>query len=522
MQKLRKCLAAVLVAVMMLSLGSGMVNTEAQAAGTGSITVNNAVNGHNYEIYRVFDGEYSADKKHAIYTVNGKWENFFRGDGAKYLVDNANGQPLNLINFDKQKKYINITETNKEEFSIAAHKYADTIDDDGKQSASGESVTFSNLDLGYYLVYSPDATSPTTGNSTVCVLVNVKGSEPISINAKGTTPTITKTADKETTDVGSKVTFTVEGTVPDTSGFTGYIYTLRDTMTGLALTGDYTVTIDGVDVEKKIATLPAADPDSPNVAAGKELGDKLPEQGQKSFALNIDMTKYQDKIGKKVVITYDAIISEEALDDKSPVNKNSASLDYSNNPADWQKPVTTPAQEVEVHSFNVKIHKIDANDKTNLEHAKFVLYKKEAGTDTPLYYYYNKNTKAVEWKKLGEGGVAGKLEEELAKPEDIRSITEVETDAKGEARFPGIAAGDYYLQETKAPEGYNLLKDPKPVTITKKENGKYVSKVVSFEVENASGTLLPGTGGIGNTIFYIVGGALILAGVVLLMRKRAK
>lgn len=521
MQKLRKFLAAVLVAVMMLSLGSGMVNTEAQAAGeTGTITVNNAANGHNYEIYRVFDGEYSADKKHAIYTVNTKWENFFRGDGAKYLVDNANGQPLNLINFDKQKKYINITETNKEEFSIAAHKYADTIDFDDKQTASGESVTFSNLDLGYYLVYSPDATSPTIGNSTVCVLVNVKGSEPISINAKGTTPTITKTADKETTDVGSKVTFTVEGTVPDTSGFTGYIYTVRDTMNGLALTGDYTVTIDGDVVEKKIATSPAADPDSPNVAAGKVVGDKLPEQGQKSFALNIDMTKYQDKIGKKVVITYDAIISEEAIKDESPINKNSATLDYSNNPADWEKPVTTPAQEVEVHSFNVKIHKIDANDKTNLEHAKFVLYKKEAGTETPLYYYYNQDAKTVEWKKLGADGVAATLDEELAKPQP--SITEVETDKQGVARFPGIAAGDYFLQETKAPEGYNLLKDPKPVTITKNENGKYESKVISIEVENASGTLLPGTGGIGNTIFYIVGGALILAGVVLLMRKRAK
>ena len=105
--------------------------------------------------------------------------------------------------------------------------------------------------------------------------------------------------------------------------------------------------------------------------------------------------------------------------------------------------------------------------------------------------------------------------------------THVTTDDNGAAKFDGLKAGTYYLVETKAPTGYNLLNKPVEVTVTKgveSDTTHLLEKVnAAAPVANYTGTVLPSTGGIGTTIFYVVGGLLVAgAGIVLITKKRMK
>lgn len=498
MKKFRKFLAAVLVAVMMLSLGSGMVNTEAQAATTGTITVNNAVDGKTYKAYRIFDATVSGD--HASYTMNGEWAAFFTtGDGAAYLLDTNGTGNLNSITVNGATKYINLNTDNIQEFAKKAQKYAKDKQAVKDIVVSSGVATFTDMPVGYYLVFAPDATQPTDGQySSVC---NITTTNPdATITAKGTVPTIEKTVDDadKTVEIGQVVEYTVKGTVPDTNGYDSFIYKVKDTMTGLVLTGEYDVQIDGAG----------------SIKDGGHITGTVPTENQKSFEMGIDMTQYQKYVGKTVTITYKAKVTEDAVMGQGG-NKNKAELVYSNNPQNPNDTTTTPPSEVTVKTFNITIEKQEkGNPDKKLENAKFVLYKYDTDAQTKLYYHYNTDEKKVSWVKLGEGGV----ESDLGAAIKSGKITEVTTNAQGKANFNGLAAGDYYLHETQAPDGYNLMTTDQKVTIT--EDKTQEENLVA--VENAAGTELPETGGIGSTIFYIVGGALMLAGVVLLMRKRAK
>lgn len=92
------------------------------------------------------------------------------------------------------------------------------------------------------------------------------------------------------------------------------------------------------------------------------------------------------------------------------------------------------------------------------------------------------------------------------------------TDNNGTATFGGLADGTYYLEEIKAPAGYNQLTDPVEVKV---EGGTAeVNLTVTAKVENSAGTLLPSTGGMGTTVFYVLGFVLVMGAVVLLVTKK--
>lgn len=268
-------------------------------------------------------------------------------------------------------------------------------------------------------------------------------------------------------------------------------------MTNLVLTDEYEVKINGVTVPQE------------NI---RPVGnEKLPTPGENSFAMDIDMTKYSGQIGSPVEITYTAKLTKDAVKGDQG-NPNKASLEYSNDPKDPNSYGKNPDVVVKVHTFDLSIKKVDkAHPNTTLDGAEFVLYKNDP-KNGKLYYYQDTATKEVSWKSIGD-----KKPVDAANDKTISKVTTV----GGVATFEGIAEGTYYLEEIKAPDGYNILTGPQEVNITSNDqNVTWENPVVV--VENSTGTELPGTGGIGNTIFYIVGGALILAGVVLLMRKRAK
>ena len=226
---------------------------------------------------------------------------------------------------------------------------------------------------------------------------------------------------------------------------------------------------------------------------------------ENGFVASVNMMNYQDQIDAPVVITYTATVNENAI--QRDTETNTAVLKYSNDPAnkDSYKESTVT---VDVFSFNIVINKYAANNAdTKLEGAKFVLKKAANGP----YYKYDAATRVVSW-------VDAKAD-----------ATEVTTGADGAARFDGLEAGTYYLEETAAPTGYNQL--TKDITIVLDENGSATingaasapgtDHSLTTGVANSTGTMLPETGGTGTVIFVALGAlAVICAGVFLVTNKR--
>ena len=298
-------------------------------------------------------------------------------------------------------------------------------------------------------------------------------------------PQIEKTVndDDGTVEIGQKLTYTITGKVPSTKGYTEFTYQVTDTMTeGLTFNEDVKVTIGGTDVTAA-ATI---------------------TNNEDGFVASVNMMKYQDQIDKPVVITYTATVNEKAIvNDKET---NTAVLKYSNNPADkdsYDESTVT----VDVFSFNIVINKYaTGNENTKLEGAKFVLKNNEG-----KYYKYDAATKAVTW-------VAAKAD-----------ATEVSTDANGAARFDGLQAGTYNLEETAAPAGYNQLTKDIIIVLDKTGSATINGAASTLEdarsltagVANSTGTVLPETGGTGTVIFVALGAlAVICAGVFLVTNKR--
>lgn len=439
------------------------------AAETGSITIINPQGDHTYTAYKIFDVSYDADG-HYAYTIS--------KDSAAYNVvkDYTNGLTLaDIANTNKCSVSIG------DGFSAASFaQYLKTKVDSlgtGKDFTKVDGTTkASGLALGYYFV------SGTSG--TVCELATAKN---IEIHDKNEVPEIVKTVDDAdgTVEVGQKLHYTITGKVPSTTGYTEFTYQVSDTMTeGLTFNNDVKVTIDGVDVPTTDATI---------------------TKNGNGFVASIDMMKYQNKIDKPVVITYSATVNANAI--QHDKETNAAKLKYSHDPTNTDSCKETPEAKVDVFSFNIVIDKYAAGKKdTKLEGAKFVLKNKDG-----KYYKYDANAKAVTWV------------------DDKSAATEVTTNADGAARFDGLEAGTYRLEETAAPAGYNQL--TKDITIVLDKSGSATidgaasapgtDHSLTAGVANSTGTMLPETGGVGTAIFVTLGAlAVICAGVFLVTNKR--
>mgnify|MGYP002508315280 CR=1 FL=1 len=328
--------------------------------------------------------------------------------------------------------------------------------------------------IGYYFV--------STNSGALADLTTAN--DQLEIYDKNEKPQITKTADDASVEVGQVVKYTIEGTVPSTVGYTSYQYVIKDAMTeGLTFNDDVSNTLDD------------------SVEAAK-VGN--------GFTLTFDMAaknangtnKYT--VGTKFTVTYTATVNDKAIVRNSETN--SATLTYSNDPTDSNKTTPTPPVEVKVYTASIIIDKYDSADATKatkLANAEFVL--KNANDSTAKYYKYTAATEAtpakVEWV------------------DTIADATKVTTDANGAAQFNGLEDGKYYLEETKAPAGYNLMTEAEEIEVKGDATNK--TKVdATADVPNAAGAILPSTGGIGTTIFYVVGGILVLGAAVLLITKK--
>lgn len=466
MKTMRKLFRVLLALAMTLALAVPAFAAET----TGSITITNPQGDHTYTAYKIFDVTYSGDNY--SYTISDTDTAF---NTVKAYADvAANG--LNLTAVADTGKY-NVSSSagfSAASFAQYLKTKADSLGTGTAFIEDGNTMKASGLALGYYFV------SSTSG--TVCELATAKD---IQIRDKNEVPEIKKDVDDNdrTVEIGQKLTYTITGKVPSTKGYDEFTYQVTDTMTeGLTYNKDVKVTIGGTDV-----TAAATITNSEN-----------------GFVASVNMMHYQDQIDKPVVITYTATVNEKAI--QSDKETNTATLKYSNDPANKDS-FNESSVKVEVFSFNIVINKYaTGNENTKLEGAKFVLKNNDG-----KYYKCDTATKAVSWV------------------DDKSAATEVSTDANGAARFDGLQAGTYSLEETVAPAGYNQL--TKDITIVLDKNGSATidgaasapgaDHSLTTGVANSTGTVLPETGGTGIVIFVALGAlAVICSGVFLVTNKR--
>ena len=483
MKHARKLTSLLLALVMVFALAVTVAADETTGTtGTGSITVVNPKSETTYTAYKIFDVVYdNADPRLYSYTIDStKNSDWFTT--VKEYAETA-GSGLTLTQVEGTNTYV--VTFNKDEFS--APKFAETLNGavNGKTGrplavANGK-ATVTDLNLGYYFV--------TSASGALC---NLTTTDPdAEIHDKTDVPfEKKKTVEKNDFNVGDTVPFTITGKVPDYTGFNTYTYLITDTMTdGLTFNrdsltvkvGETTVTTDCT-----VTYNAATDP--------------------QTFTVSIPVKDNKYDIGAKIEVAYTATLNEKAI---AVISTNKAELTYSNDPTDESKTGKIPSEDVKVYTSKIAIEKVEklADGATatpkKLEGAEFVLYKEETieNTKTTKYYKWNDTDKKVEWV------------------EDKAQADVKRTDKSGAASFDGLANGTYYLVETKAPAGYNQL--TAPVTVAVNGGTTETALTVTERVENQAGTLLPSTGGMGTTVFYVLGAVLVVgAGVLLVTKKR--
>ena len=465
----KKLFAALLAAALVLAMA---VPAFAETNATkGSITIDNAVSGETYTIYRMFTlDSYDAASKTYSYTVESAWENFFKTGVGKDYITLTNGHPTWTEGADAAA------------FAKAALAWAKTnnIGHTDQTSATSTNVTFSNLKLGYYLV-----------DSSLGALCSLNTTNPnAKIEEKNGQPTIDKKVKNgdtwDTTNdakIGDTVEFKVEVKVE--AGAKNYVVT--DTMdAGLSFSSG-SIQVDGVALNDTIATL--------------TLKQK---EGDPTFTLTFADSYVADKIGETIVVTYAATLNANAV---VAGNKNSATLHYSNQHT-VNKETTTYTHEFDL----VKVDGTANEDGTHtlLNGAKFKLYETKT-SDTALRFVKNTD---------GSYRVA-------LNTENGENVTDTIV-VNGKVHISGLDKTTYWLEETKAPDGYNKLTERKPVNLTSGSNNTTLEAAATtwseadhgVAVENNAGTVLPSTGGMGTTLFYVIGGGLMVAAVVLLVTKK--
>lgn len=490
MKRVKRVLAllAALALVLAMAVPAWAASTAATGdnAGSSSITIDGAVNEKTYTLYRIFDVASKTDDG-MVYNVTTAWKPFFEGNGAgtEYVEIDSLGQVKKL----KKEGFANDSE-NAKAFAAAALAWAKTQSKIAVASvtAGNNEAKFTGLKEGYYLV------DTTTGS--LCSVGNVTGSTAVTIKEKNGVPSVDKQVqedsdsswgDKNDAEIGQEVNF--KTTINVTAGNTTN-YVLHDKMTGL------TYKADSIQITKANGTVA--------LTQGTDYTIETPKDGC-SFEIKF-VNNGKLNAGDVVVVTYTATVNADAVV-AGTGNTNETWLDYGNNGHTTHDTTRTYVWEFKIYKYTKGAGE---NETVALPHAEFVLYKKSGETKSYLTASGNKLT--------------GWTTEE-------NSATKFTSDNNGNISISGLDAGEYYLKETKAPDGYNKLTDDIKVVLTKEYNESTnvgtaffaysnVTKADKVEVENNAGTTLPSTGGMGTTVFYVVGGGLMAVAVVLLVTKK--
>ena len=401
------------------------------------------------------------------------------------------------------------------------------------------------LAQGYWLIVDSTATLP-DGVTRSLVMLDTAGAEEITINAKDDTIDIGKTvttpavdltpetsAEYGTVNIGDTITFTLTSSLPaDLAEYDHpdpdkkYQFKFVDTMSdGLEFIAIKSVKIGGEDVPAYVAEDTAqSTPEKPGYQTSGFFTGGTPKNGRGEIDLSTYVQANLNTLGsQKVVVEYTARLTEDAVveDNGSIKEENKVYVEFTNDYDTFQKG-NTPEKDVDVYSFTLDIFKYtdDNGDEgyqvgdTHLAGAEFQLYK--TVNDTTYYAKANEVT-------VGGGNYKITGWAEMTGDEVPTGAATFITPESGKLDIDGLDLGTYYLRETKAPEGYNLLADPIEIKIEDKAGDNALEPVVEIpvrHVENSSGVELPSTGGIGTTIFYTLGGLLAVGAAVFLVTKK--
>lgn len=443
----------------------------------GSIEISNAYKGETYRAYQLMYLEsYNASTGVYAYKANSAWETWLR-------------TKTTYVKFDDQGYVTWVENADVAAFAQAALAYAqdqnNNISEDAFATAEERAandpvnattkVIISDLKLGYYLVDS--------SLGAICSLDTTNPKAPI--EDKNSVPDIKKEV-KEGNAFGSQNDAQIGDTVEFQTTITAKVgarnYVVHDKMDdGLTFDADSVkITLNGTAVADNNYTVKTTEPDDDctfEIHFGKTFLDGL-------------------KTNDEIVISYAATLNENA--DVTKGENNTTKLTFGNqNETEW-KPTTT-------HTWDVDIFKYTKDGETEkaLSGAIFTLSKNNGGSNPIALISEGNNVYRV--AKSGESGAS----------------SQITTDATGKFTIKGLDSGTYYLTETTAPLGYNKLSGP--ITVVIGNDGKTTvdnTVVNEVRVENKTGTELPGTGGMGTTIFYVLGGALMLGAAVLFITKK--
>lgn len=542
---MKRALTILLALVLTLAMA-----VPAMAAGADySITVKNpnkniTINGNTYSAYKVFDATYS--NENVSYTVSNEFKNFTYTVGENSYSGEALISYLGTLENDAAAL---------DAFAKAALKHVteNKISAAGTATAADETATISLSAPGYYLV-TGTATAPDNQTVTAaCSLTTVKPK--VEIDVKADAPSVDKKivegekkVDANTASIGDAVNYEITSKVPNMKGYTKYYFVMHDTLSkGLTFNEDMTITVGSKTLTK--------DTDYTLTVTKNEDGTTSLKIVFKNFI--------QYKSGDAITVKYSATLNQDA-DLTQTGNANEVKLVYSNNPnqegtgedePNSGDPVgETPKSVTKTYATGLKLTKQDGKGNT-LTGAKFeikgegmkvVLVNKEMykPSENGTYYMLKDGTFTtiapsgdVNWNDDKYDSTTTKYEKvtvvtKETVPTQINATGYV--DENGVLTFEGLGEGTYTITELVAPNGYNLLKDKITITINANatlngctwtvkqgENALAVDgNLYAFTVVNQAGTELPSTGGIGTTVFYVVGGLLVAVAVVLLVTKK--
>lgn len=561
-----KSLSAILLSLTML-----LMAVPAFAAGAYSITIQNDKEGHTYEAYQIFAGDVASDEVQGGNVEGPILSNIIWGNG-------VNGTDLlAALKAADAEKYggcetaadvaealgaENATAADAAAFAEIAALHLTNVEGTATEPVGGNYV-INNLAAGYYLVKDQDGSLEGDADTATGYIVQVLGN--VTMEPKDSDiPTVEKKVSEEDYrqddgygatyndvadwDIGDSVPFKLIGSIPDMSAYDTYEYIFTDTLSnGLTLQPN---TIKVYIAREKNDEVNNYTPLTQGVHYTLNT-QNIGENGGGSFTISFADLKtapYVNEEGRNyVIVTYDATLNAKA-EIGLPGNPNSVDLQFSNNPNGDGLGRTTE-DKVIVFTYELDGTKVDgANIDTKLGDAGFVLFN---GAHTRVAHI--ENGKIVGWVNLPAGYNQGNYKEIPYEAwETLNADTNVIMTSAADGVFgvSGLDDGTVYLLEIKAPTGYNLMERDVRIDIAattangqnwngaantaltaltiavdqgNAQNGNTDTGVVNVTVTNNQGSTLPETGGMGTTLFYVIGGLLVVsAGTLLVVRFRMR
>lgn len=521
MKKVWKAGISGLAALSLGVAGFGAVAGAAHAAqvkGPFTITVDGNEKNHTINAYQIFKGDLDlTDGKYTLSNI--EWGNGITeaGQNALYEEYNLTGDDQNAIKVAEEIAADNMDALEAQELAKLIGQYLATVSSTGTTSISVN-------DPGYYLLKD---TANLTGANDANSAFMMEVVKDVTVKMKVTQPTVSKKVQDETTDaatdadangwgssadhaIGESFDFKVTATLPadsDRAYYDAYEVKFTDTMSaGVTYEELKTLTIAGTTVTLPADGITVTEPSEGSnvlIIDIEDVNDFLPEG-----------TKITDAIS--IVATYAAHLNEDAKvsgkNDLETTNQNAVYLEYSNNPTASGLGKTSTINTY-VFTWEVPMLKVDADatDKT-LADAKFTL--KDA------------SNKEIAFVDNGDGTFR------VATADDVTTTTTITSNAAGKFDVKGLDAGTYTLTETEAPSGYNLGGPWEIVIGATHGTTNTASKLditldgeaaTTVTILNKKGSQLPSTGGMGTTILYTVGGAIVLMagiGLAVALRRR--